>query len=94
MSATTVVSVETTTVQVNQPQSGNAQATPVPQSEWDVIRAQLQETPQNPEGWNKLIDLAEESSEIEKIQASYEGLLQAYPNTVSHMTMTLDARRH
>ena len=81
MSSTpTVASVETTPVPVNPPAA--TQVSSAPQSEWDLIRAQLRETPQNPEGWNKLTDLAEESGDLEKIKDSYEGLLQTYPNTV------------
>jgi cleavage stimulation factor subunit 3 len=83
MSSTpTTVSAEATPVPVN-PTPAADQATPVPQSEWDLIHTQLRETPRNPDGWNRLITLAEESGDLEKIEASYEGLLQTYPNTVS-----------
>lgn len=53
-------------------------------SEWDLLRAQLREKPHNPEGWNRLVVLAEESGDIEKVKESYEALLEMYPNTVSH----------
>lgn len=76
-----VISAETTPVPGNPP-AQLAQATPVPQTEWDVLRAQLRETPQNPDGWIRLVELAEEAVDFEQIKQSYEGLLEAYPNTV------------
>jgi len=53
-----------------------------PQSEWDTVRAQLRESPLNPDGWLKLVELAEDSGDLEKIKETYEALLQTYPNTV------------
>ena len=55
------------------------------QSEWDTIRAQLRESPLNPEGWLKLVELAEDSGDLEKIKETYEALLQTYPNTVCNL---------
>ena len=52
------------------------------QSEWDTVRAQLRESPLNPDGWLKLVELAEDSGDLEKIKETYEALLQTYPNTV------------
>lgn len=63
--------------------SENALTPAVPPSEWDLLRAQLREKPHNPEGWNRLVALAEESGDIEKVKDSYEALLEMYPNTVS-----------
>ncbi|KAH9936856.1 Suf-domain-containing protein [Epithele typhae] len=57
--------------------------TPPPQSEWDQLRAQLREKPVDADGWLKLVDLAEESGDIEKIKETYEGMLETYPNTPS-----------
>ncbi|TFY78801.1 hypothetical protein EWM64_g5207 [Hericium alpestre] len=54
-----------------------------PPSEWDVQRAQLREKPKDPEGWNRLVDLAESSGDLEKIKETYEALLEIYPNTSS-----------
>ena len=56
--------------------------TPPPQSEWDQMRAQLREKPVDADGWQKLVDLAEDSGDIEKIKDTYEGMLETYPNTV------------
>ena len=52
------------------------------QSEWDTVRAQLRESPLKPDGWLKLVELAEDSGDLEKIKETYEALLQTYPNTV------------
>jgi cleavage stimulation factor subunit 3 len=56
--------------------------TTVPPSEWDSFRAQLLENRCDPDGWNKLVNLAEASGDIEKIKESYDALLEVYPNTV------------
>ena len=56
-----------------------------PRSEWDILRAQLRESPLNPEGWLKLVELAEDSGDLEKIKETYEALLQTYPNTVRNL---------
>ena len=56
--------------------------TPPPQSEWDQLRAQLREKPVDADSWLKLVDLAEDSGDMEKIKETYEGMLETYPNTV------------
>lgn len=56
-----------------------------PQSEWDILRAQLRESPLNPDSWLKLVELAEDSGDLEKIKETYEALLQTYPNTVCNL---------
>ena len=58
------------------------ESTPPPLSEWDQLRAQLREKPVDADGWLRLVELAEESGDIEKIKATYEGMLETYPNTV------------
>lgn len=58
------------------------ESTPPPQSEWDRLRAQLREKPIDADGWLKLVELAEDSGDIEKIKNAYEGMLETYPNTV------------
>ncbi|KAG5637435.1 hypothetical protein H0H81_004594 [Sphagnurus paluster] len=52
-------------------------------TEYDALRAELQEKPHNPEAWRRLIELAEKSGEIDRIRASFDALLQQYPNTSS-----------
>ncbi|KAG6336073.1 hypothetical protein ID866_3020 [Astraeus odoratus] len=52
-----------------------------PPSEWHVQREKLREHPQDPEGWNQLVDIAENSGDLEQIKQTYEALLETYPNT-------------
>jgi len=63
-----------------------------PQSEWDTVRAQLRESPLNPDGWSKLVELAEDSGDLEKIKETYEALLQTYPNTVRNLLFRVPCR--
>ncbi len=56
-----------------------------PVSEWDALRTSLRETPHDTEGWNKLVRLAEDSGDLEKIKEAYECLLKMYPNTVRNL---------
>lgn len=53
-----------------------------PPSEWHALREKLREHPQDPEGWNKLVDIAENAGDLEQIKQTYEALLETYPNTV------------
>lgn len=53
------------------------------QSEWDILRARVRETPRDADAWMKLVDYAESTKDIDKITETYEALLEAYPNTVS-----------
>jgi type II secretory pathway component PulF len=53
-----------------------------PVNEWDSLLAQLATTPYEPDKWYRLVELAEGSGELPKIQAAYDGMLAAYPNTV------------
>lgn len=53
-----------------------------PPSEWHALREKLREHPQDPEGWNKLVDIAEDAGDLEQIKMTYEALLETYPNTV------------
>ncbi|KAI0269339.1 hypothetical protein BC834DRAFT_624205 [Gloeopeniophorella convolvens] len=54
-----------------------------PVSEWDALLKSLRENPHDIEGWNKLVRLAEDSGDLEKIKEAYESLLKMYPNTWS-----------
>jgi len=53
-----------------------------PPSEWHVLREKLRDHPQDPEGWNQLVDIAENNGDLEQIKQTYEALLETYPNTV------------
>jgi hypothetical protein len=56
-----------------------------PVSEWDALQTSLRESPHDTEGWNKLVRLAEDSGDLEKIKEAYECLLKMYPNTVRNL---------
>lgn len=59
--------------------------TPPPQlSEWQLLLDRLRDSPHDPEGWNRLVDLAENSGTLEEIKATYDALLEVYPNTVRY----------
>ena len=57
-----------------------------PRTEWDILRAHLKENPRDADSWLRLVDVAEESKNYEKINETYEALLEAFPNTVSDST--------
>jgi hypothetical protein len=56
-----------------------------PVSEWDALRTSLRESPHDTDGWYKLVRLAEDSGDLEKIKEAYECLLKMYPNTVRNL---------
>lgn len=58
-------------------------------TEYDAFTAQAKEKPHNPEIWRRLIDVAENTGEIEKIRAAFDALLQQYPNTVCDTSASL-----
>lgn len=53
-----------------------------PPSEWQTSREHLREKPSDVDSWLKLVDLAEESGDEDRISETYEALLEAFPNTV------------
>ncbi|KIM62980.1 hypothetical protein SCLCIDRAFT_24567 [Scleroderma citrinum Foug A] len=59
------------------------ETTKEPPSEWHVLREKLRDHPQDPEGWNQLVDIAENNGDLEQIKQTYEALLETYPNTSS-----------
>ncbi|KAF8972103.1 hypothetical protein BDZ97DRAFT_1783153 [Flammula alnicola] len=54
-----------------------------PPSEYETLTAQLADSPHNPDGWRRLIRVAEDSGDIEKISATYDALLKQYPNNAT-----------
>ncbi|GJJ07957.1 hypothetical protein Clacol_002164 [Clathrus columnatus] len=48
--------------------------------EYEALQKRLEKNRFDPTSWNRLIDLAEESGDLEKIKQAYESLLSAYPN--------------
>ncbi|PCH41737.1 hypothetical protein WOLCODRAFT_69750 [Wolfiporia cocos MD-104 SS10] len=61
----------------------NATQEEPPRSEWDSLRDKVKEKLYDADLWLKLVDVAEDSGDIEKIKETYEALLEAYPNTSS-----------
>ena len=59
-----------------------------PPSEWELLREQLRAKPTDADSWLRLVDIAVDSGQYDKINETYEGLLEAYPNTV-HVLPTL-----
>ena len=65
------------------PNGANGSSEPQqPQSEFEILLASLRAAPVDPEGWNKLVRLAEDSGDITQIKEAYDSLLKVYPNTV------------
>ncbi|KAF8189661.1 hypothetical protein BJ912DRAFT_966052 [Pholiota molesta] len=60
----------------------STQQAPAP-SEYEALMAQLAESPHNPDGWRRLIRLAEDSGDMGKISAAYDALLKQYPNNAT-----------
>ncbi|PBK72172.1 Suf-domain-containing protein [Armillaria solidipes] len=65
-----------------------------PLSEFDSLRAQLTEKPHSPALWKRLVEIAEQSGETEKIKVAFDSLLKQYPNTsaaqISYISHYLD----
>jgi cleavage stimulation factor subunit 3 len=53
-----------------------------PPSEFESLSAQLRQNPHNPDGWRRLIRVAEETGDIRNISTAYDALLAQYPNNV------------
>lgn len=70
-------------------QPAPSQPTPDPPSEWEALRAQVRSKPSDSDSWLKLVDIAIEDGDFDRINETYEALLEAYPNTVR---LTLVAR--
>lgn len=68
--------------QPQQPQQVQAPPPPPVRTEWDEIRAKLQENPYKAEYWIRFRDLAEDTGDLEKIKEAYEAILERYPNNV------------
>lgn len=53
-----------------------------PKTEFEQLLDSLKDDPHQPEKWQRVVDIAEESGDTDKIKAAYEGVLETYPNTV------------
>ena len=68
------------------PESSDNAPQPEPQlSEWEQKFKNAEDNPFNEAAWNALLDLAEESGDLEKIKEAYEALLAKYPNIVRNI---------
>ncbi|EKM58947.1 uncharacterized protein PHACADRAFT_249079 [Phanerochaete carnosa HHB-10118-sp] len=52
-------------------------------SEPEALQTQVKENPRDVDAWLKLVDVAEESKDFERINQTYEALLEAFPNSSS-----------
>ncbi|KXN88352.1 mRNA 3'-end-processing protein RNA14 [Leucoagaricus sp. SymC.cos] len=52
-------------------------------STFDSLSGDLKEHSHNPDGWRRLVELAEHSGDSEKIRKTFDALLKQYPNTAS-----------
>ncbi|KAF8905733.1 hypothetical protein CPB84DRAFT_1844737 [Gymnopilus junonius] len=70
---------------VNSPVKTELQVEPQlpPPSEYDTLSAQLAENPHNPEAWRRLVRVAEDSRNLDRISAAYDALLKQYPNNAT-----------
>lgn len=66
--------------QENAEKPAEPDAPPLP--EYEALQQHLEKNRFDPASWNRLIDLAEETTDLEKLKQAYESLLLAYPNIV------------
>ncbi|KAJ7476904.1 hypothetical protein B0H11DRAFT_1303853 [Mycena galericulata] len=73
---------------------------PPPLSDYDALLVRIQESPDDPESWKRLVDLAETSPKdkdyLPRIRQTYDAFLERYPNTaavqVAYINHFLDAK--
>jgi cleavage stimulation factor subunit 3 len=54
-----------------------------PVSAYDTILNELRERPLQPDLWSKVIEMAESEKDLPKIEATYEAMLEHYPDTAT-----------
>lgn len=67
------------TVEQQSSQTSQNELTP---SEYELVKQHLKETPQDNDRWRRLIEIAEESEDTERIKETYDLLLEQFPNNV------------
>ncbi|KAJ7050847.1 Suf-domain-containing protein [Mycena amicta] len=67
----------------HEPMDETPSSIPLPTDELDVGLTRLQESPHDPEGWKRLVHLAESSNDMSRIRKAYDALLKQYPNNPS-----------
>ncbi|KAJ8697549.1 mRNA 3'-end-processing protein rna14 [Pleurotus ostreatus] len=55
----------------------------LPPSEYELVKQHLKDNPQDNDQWRRLIDIAEESEDVERIKETYDLLLEQFPNNSS-----------
>ena len=58
-------------------------------SEWDILRAQAREHARDADAWLRLVDIAEEGKDYDRVNETYEALLEAFPNSVSYAEVSV-----
>ncbi|KAF9487681.1 Suf-domain-containing protein [Pleurotus eryngii] len=76
------VNMETHGPTVERQSSQTSQDKPPP-SEYELVKQHLKETPQNNDQWRRLIEIAKESEDVERIKETYDLLLEQFPNNSS-----------
>ncbi len=69
------------TVDVEQ-QSSQTSQDKLPPSEYELVKQHLKDTPHDNDQWRRLIEIAEESEDVERIKETYDLLLEQFPNNV------------
>lgn len=81
LAALQAVNTETHGPTVEQ-QSSQTSQNELPPSEYELVKQHLKENPQDNDQWRRLIDIAEESEDVERIKETYDLLLEQFPNNV------------
>lgn len=63
-------------------QSSQTSQNELPPSEYELVKQHLKDNPQDNDQWRRLIDIAEESEDVERIKETYDLLLEQFPNNV------------
>jgi cleavage stimulation factor subunit 3 len=72
--------------QLSNSQQGSRSQTSEPvRSEWEILRNHLRDNPRDVDSWLKLVDVAKDSRDYDRVNETYEALLEAFPNFVSQI---------
>ncbi|KAG5223273.1 mRNA 3'-end-processing protein [Salix suchowensis] len=61
-------------------QSSQTSQNELPPSEYELVKQHLKENPQDNDQWRRLIDIAEESEDVDRIKETFDLLLEQFPN--------------
>ncbi|GJE97613.1 hypothetical protein PsYK624_138340 [Phanerochaete sordida] len=68
---------------MSQKSQANTSSSQTQSSEYEVLQAEVRENPRDVDAWLKLVDVAKESKDFERINQTYEALLEAFQNSSS-----------